>query len=304
MRNKPLILLSFFLLLTSCQSNSDKPTKGLKPLAKHVIMIGFDAMGSYSYDKAEMPNLKKLASEGAWTLDSRAVLPSSSAVNWASMLMSSTPSMHGYTEWGSRVPEIPSIAISQYGKFPSIYTQIREQMTGAKTAVIYSWEGIIYLLEEQIIDINIWTDANEEETAEKTAATILNEKPTFTFVHFDEPDHVGHRDGHDSPEFYEELKKVDMRLGKILQAVKDAGIEDETVIIVVADHGGINKGHGGKTMEEVRVPIFMKGPGIKVNYNIKSPVIDYDYGATIARILGIESHPAWRGKVIEEAFAE
>ncbi|WP_108822532.1 alkaline phosphatase [Dysgonomonas sp. Marseille-P4361] len=299
-----LLFTMLVFVLTGCQQVKEVEDVKIKPLAEHVVMIGFDAMGSYSYDKAEMPVLKDFASKSAWTLDSRSVLPSSSAVNWASMLMSSSPSMHGYTEWGSKVPEIPSIAISQFGKFPSIYTQIEEQLPGAKTAVVYSWDGIIHFLEDQIIDINICTKEDEDLTAQKAAETILNEKPTFTFVHFDEPDGVGHGAGHDTPEFYEELKKVDLRLNTILQAVKDAGIEDKTIVIVVADHGGIDKGHGGKTMEEVRIPIFIKGPGIKVNYNIKSPVIDYDYGATIARMLGIEAHPAWRGKIIEEAFVE
>lgn len=302
MRRITLLLLTVIpVFIFSCQ-NSEKQVQPLKPLAEHIVMIGFDAMGSYAYEKSEMPVLKKLASEGAWTLDSRSVLPSSSAVNWASMLMSASPSLHGYTEWGSRIPEIPSIAISQYGKFPSVYTQIREQMPEAKTAVVYSWDGIIYFLEDQIIDINICTDGNEEETATKAAETILKEKPTFTFVHFDEPDGVGHRDGHDSPAYYEELKKVDQRLDKILQAIKEAGIEERTIIMVVSDHGGIDKGHGGKTMEEVRVPIFIKGPGIKKGHIINDPIIDYDYGATIVRMLGLKPHAAWRGKVIEDAF--
>lgn len=300
MMNKQVTLLFLaVLLLTACQSGADKQPR---PIAEHVVMIGFDALGSYAYDKAEMPNLKQLASEGAWTLDARTVLPSSSAVNWASMLMSSSPTMHGYTEWGSREPEIPSIAISQYGKFPTVYTQIREQKPDAKTAVICSWEGIVYLLEKPIIDAVIWTEGQEEQTAAKAAETIVNEKPMFTFIHFDEPDGVGHRDGHDSPEYYEELKKVDQRLGVILKAVKDAGIENKTVVMVVSDHGGINKGHGGKTLEEVRVPIFMRGPGIKVNHQIQGSVIDYDYGTTIVRMLGVKPHEAWRGKVIEDAF--
>lgn len=300
MMNKQVTLLFLaVLLLTACQSGADKQPR---PIAEHVVMIGFDALGSYAYDKAEMPNLKQFASEGAWTLDARTVLPSSSAVNWASMLMSSSPTMHGYTEWGSREPEIPSIAISQYGKFPTVYTQIREQKPDAKTAVICSWEGIVYLLEKPIIDAVIWTEGQEEQTAAKAAETIVNEKPMFTFIHFDEPDGVGHRDGHDSPEYYEELKKVDQRLGVILKAVKDAGIENKTVVMVVSDHGGINKGHGGKTLEEVRVPIFMRGPGIKVNHQIQGSVIDYDYGTTIVRMLGVKPHEAWRGKVIEDAF--
>ena len=53
--------------------------------AKHVVLIGLDGWGAYSVEKAEMPTVKKLMAEGSYTLKKRSVLPSSSAVNWASM---------------------------------------------------------------------------------------------------------------------------------------------------------------------------------------------------------------------------
>jgi len=63
--------------------------------AKHVILIGLDGWGSYSVEKADMPVVGKLMEEGAYTLKKRAVLPSSSAVNWASMFMGACPELHG-----------------------------------------------------------------------------------------------------------------------------------------------------------------------------------------------------------------
>lgn len=269
---------------------------------KHVVVIGCDGFGAYAYHKAEMPNLKKLAQNGAWSAKARCVLPSSSAVNWASILMSASPTLHGYTEWGSKTPEIPSIVTSKYGKFPSIYTILREQMPQSKTAVIYSWEGIEYLLEKDIINFVIPTKSNEDLTADTTAAIIKREKPTFTFIHFDEPDHAGHSAGHDTPGYYETLKKVDERIGKIVKAVEDAGIMKETVIMVISDHGGIDKGHGKKSMQEVEVPIVISGPGIKKGHEMQDVIIDYDYAATIAKMFGLQTPQAWRGKAIEDAF--
>ncbi|WP_165021365.1 alkaline phosphatase [Dysgonomonas sp. ZJ279] len=269
---------------------------------KHVVLIGCDGFGAYAYNKANMPNLKKLAADGSWSLKARSVLPSSSAVNWASMLMSASPTLHGYTEWGSQTPEIPSAATSQYGKFPSIYTIIKEQLPQAKTAVVYSWGGIEYLVEKEIIDFVIPTNDNDNLCVDEAVTIIKNEKPLFTFIHLDEPDHIGHSAGHNTPEYYAELENVDARIGRIVQAVKDAGIENETIIMVVSDHGGIEKGHGGKTLYEVEVPIVMCGPGIKKGHEIKDVIIDYDYGATIAEIFGLKRPQAWRGIPISDAF--
>jgi len=181
---------------------------------------------------------------------------------------------------------------------------LREQIPKSKTAVIYSWEGIEYLLEKDIIDFVIPTKSNEDLTVDTTVTIIKREKPTFTFIHFDEPDHTGHGAGHDTPEYYAMLTKVDERIGKIVQAVRDAGIEKETVIMVISDHGGIDKGHGKKSMQEVEVPIVISGPGIKKGHELKSVIIDYDYAATIARMFGLKTPQAWRGQAIEEAFVK
>lgn len=294
-----LLLLALCFVLGACNSTPES-----KPLAKHVVLVGVDGFGAYAYHKADMPNLKKLASEGSWGVKTRSVLPSSSAVNWASILMSSTPTQHGYTEWGSQTPEIPSSVLSQYGKYPSIFTLIREQQPESKTAVIYSWGGIIHLLEEQTIDWKIGTEDSDDVAVEKATEIIINEKPLFTFIHLSEPDIAGHGVGHDSQGYYDELKRVDQRIGLIAKAIDDAGIAEETILMIVADHGGINYNHGGKDLMEVETPMVIKGPGIKANHEVTDQVLGFDYGITIARMLNIEPHKAWRGKVIEDIFIE
>ncbi|GHT41135.1 phosphodiesterase [Bacteroidia bacterium] len=292
---KGLTLLCLGLVLCAC----GRQTSGVK----HIVVIGCDGFGAYAYHKAEMPNLKRLAADGAWSVKVRTVLPSSSAVNWASILLGAGPTLHGYTEWNSRVPEIPSAAISQYGKFPSIYTLLKEQLPQSKTAVVYSWDGIEFLLETDIIDFVIPTHADEDLAADTAAIIIKREKPTFTFIHFDDVDHVGHHIGHDTPEYYAALTQFDARIGRVVQAVKDAGIESETVIMLVSDHGGVGKGHGEKSLLEVETPFVISGAGIKKGHEIEGVVIDYDFAATMAQIFNLQTPQAWRGKAIEEVFA-
>lgn len=288
--------LTAVLLLLSSQMNAQ-----LKD-AKHVLLIGVDGLGAYAIPQAEMPHLKSLMAKGSSSLEARSVLPSSSAVNWASMLMGAGPTFHGYTEWGSQVPEIPSIITTKNKLFPSIFSLLKDQMPDAKTAAIYSWGGIGYLLEKDVIDFVIPTKDDETLTVSEASRIIKDHQPVFTFIHFSEPDNVGHNIGHDTPEYYAELKKVDERIGKLIAAVKVAGIENETIIMVTADHGGIDKGHGGKSLVEVQIPWIIAGPVIIQNQKLESSIITYDTAATIAFILGLEMPQVWRGQVIKEVF--
>ena len=82
---------------------------------KHVILIGMDGLGAYAIEKADNPVMKQMMKDGSWTLEARSVLPSSSAVNWASMIMGAGPELHGFTEWGSQTPEVKPRTLDQYG---------------------------------------------------------------------------------------------------------------------------------------------------------------------------------------------
>jgi predicted AlkP superfamily pyrophosphatase or phosphodiesterase len=294
-------ILMFLLLASLTFSVKAQPKQ-----VKHVILIGVDGFGAYAIPQANMPNLKQMMKTGSWSLKTRSVLPSSSAVNWASMIMGAGPTEHGYTEWGSKVPEIPSATKTKYGLFPSIFSVIRDQKPKAKTAVIYSWDGIGPLIEKEAINFIVpgIKGYNEDFCADTTAAIIRKEKPMLTFVHFSEPDNTGHDIGHNTPAYYAELEKLDVRIGKILAAVKAAGIEKETVIILSADHGGVGKGHGGKSLAEVEIPWIASGAGVVANHEIQGVTITYDTAATIAWLLGLKEPQSWRGKPVYEAFKQ
>ena len=80
---KKLTFTLFIALAVACLFSVPCNAKGK---AKHVVFIGLDGWGSYSVPKADIPHIKQLMADGSYTLEKRTVLPSSSAVNWASML--------------------------------------------------------------------------------------------------------------------------------------------------------------------------------------------------------------------------
>ena len=149
MKRKNLFLLCLLLAAIPSTILASRP----KPKAGHVLVIGIDGWGSYSLAKAnDIPNIRMLMQQGCYTEHKRAVLPSSSAVNWASMFNGSCPELHGYTEWNSRKPEIPSVELWQSGIFPTIFSLLREARPDAVTGCLAEWDGIKHVVDSMAID--------------------------------------------------------------------------------------------------------------------------------------------------------
>jgi arylsulfatase A-like enzyme len=66
----------------------------------------------------------------------------------------------------------------------------------------------------------------------------------FFFIHFAEPDHLGHRYGENSQEYTDGIKSDDEWTGRIIAKLKELGIYDRTLIYITADHG-FNEGERG-----------------------------------------------------------
>ena len=67
------------------------------PKMKHVVMIGSDGFSAEVIVKnpGKFPNLERMMKDGSYTMEARTVLPSSSAINWATLLMGAGSEMHG-----------------------------------------------------------------------------------------------------------------------------------------------------------------------------------------------------------------
>lgn len=81
---------------------------------------------------------------------------------------------------------------------------------------------------------------------------------------------------------------LDGRIGAVLDKIKELGIEDNTYIVLASDNGyrhsfypGLSQPlHGGKWwiwQGGIRVPMFVKGPGIKPGSVCNENVINYDF---------------------------
>ena len=219
------------------------------------------------------------------------------------MIMGAGPEQHGIinNDWERDDHTLPPIVAGEEGIFPSIFGVLREQKPDAEIGAVYHWGGFGRLFEKKAVNYD-----KHFSTEDSTAADFINyiktKKPTFGFVHFDHVDHAGHHDGHGTPQYYAAVAKADSLIGEVLKSIKETGIEESTLVIVTADHGGIGKGHGGPTPEEGEIAMLLHGKDIKKGYKIEQQVYTYDLAATIAFAFNLTQPYAWIGRPIKPAF--
>ena len=276
-----LMAAAALLMLAGCAKNQE-------PV--HVVVFGLDGWGAYCVEQADMPNIRSLMENGAYTLQKRTMLPSHSATNWATQFMGVGPQVHGFTKCCSPKADMEPIFVNEYGIFPTIFRRLRDQRPEAKIGMLYDWKGLAAVVDTLAFDYREFSGPGEEgrrNTVEKAGAYIQEMHPDLLLVYFGEIDHVGHSAGHDTPEYYKAVKTIDMCIGDVIQSVKDAGIYDNTVFVVTSDHGGIGLGHGGINPLEMETPFVLCGKGIKKLGNLNKICVQVDVAPTLAAILGI-----------------
>ena len=98
--------------------------------------------------------------------------------------------------------------------------------------------------------------------------------------------------------YYGMISLIDHSVGRILSALRDSGMEDDTLVVFTTDHGDLLGDHGlylkGPTPYEalLRVGLLMRGPGIPKGGRIADPVSTLDLAATFADVAGTALVPA------------
>jgi predicted AlkP superfamily pyrophosphatase or phosphodiesterase len=296
MKRTIIAVLAFFsLALASAQQFTP---------VKHVLVIGVDGLSPKGIQAARTPNLNKLMKTGAYSFTAQSVMPSVSSPNWASMIMGATPVEHGITsnEWERTDIREKTYCNGEKGEtFPSVFRVIREKYPEGDIACFHDWDGFGRLVEPGVSTI-IADCRGEDKTAQEAAFYLTTHQPLFTFVHLDHVDHAGHDEGWYTPTYTQAVEKLDKLVGELTTALQKANVYDQTVILVTADHGGIDKKHGGDTPEERTIPWIIAGPGIKKNVYLTRPIQTYDTAATLAYLLGCPAPACWIGKPVMEAF--
>lgn len=278
------------------------------PRAKHVIFLGFDAMSSIGIQRSETPTFNYMIANGAVSLDTRCCRETSSSQNWMSMVCGAPLEMTGITsnDWErDSYTIIPSTA-NKIGIFPTVFDCIREQKPDARMEAYIEWGAETRMYDMSVFDKTLCSGNgvgyDAEQVLDAAFSSYLENEPDLLFVSIDVTDHAGHSYGHESQGFFDAVHRMDERVGEFLKELEARKMLDDAVIIITADHGGINFGHGGDSMEELRIPVIMYGKGVTKGKVMEHANMIYDNAATIAGLLGVKLPDECRGKFMMQAF--
>ena len=137
-------------------------------------------------------------------------------------------------------------------------------------------------------DANVTVDVNHY---------VNNYAPEFLFVQYNQADGAGESYGFTSTQYYDAIKWVDGEIGKIYDAYKQAGLLNDTLFIVTADHGGLGKKHGGVTDVEKTIMVAALGSTVVKGENKMEDMEIRDLAAVAMYALGYKSPETWSGRV-------
>ncbi|WP_114578713.1 sulfatase-like hydrolase/transferase [Saliphagus sp. LR7] len=109
--------------------------------------------------------------------------------------------------------------------------------------------------------------------------------------------------------YYGLCSAFDDSVDRLLGALEELGLAEETLVLYASDHGeplGDHEIWWKCCMYEpsVGVPLIARGPGVEAGATIDSPTSLLDVVPTMADAMGIKSDPRWRGQSLLPALTD
>jgi arylsulfatase A-like enzyme len=265
----------------------------VRPHINHVLIISEDGMRADAVAKLHLHWHELLRKHGSYSLKAMTIRDASTLPAHASMLSGVGPDVHGLT-WNTWAPSRGFI------KAPTIFTHAQE--AGLSTAFFTGKSKLRHIVPPGTVGVYERPGYYCKKVAEEAATYLGTEKPALAFVHFSDPDELGHSHGWMSKKQITAIHDSDRCLGILYEGLEKAGLLEDTLIIVSADHGGHNRVHSGAKLIDREIPWIACGPGVREDFNIPAEISTVDTAATALYALGLPIPPELVGKPRAEIF--
>lgn len=291
--------------MASCAGSRDS---GGVPRPDRTIMFVIDGLASGVHEKIDMPALEALIGEGV--LFSEVYLP-----------LADHPEYSAEYPWKCSIPNPVMMSGSLFIGQDSIRESlIQHYFRERPTAFVLAAKPYTEVSEGFTIydDISNGTDSlitREDLVVERAMEIILRDNPEFMRIHCQSPGNGGNQTSldldapyandiyHPQSPYRIQMQFTDRELGRFVGWLREQGLWESTLLMVVGDHGQAPTGwhppylHGGNVTELVVAGIDGVDRGARYDY---AELIDLV--PTIAWLHGIETPRYSNGRVLEEIF--
>lgn len=244
---------------------------------RHVVVVSLDGLAAYLVDdpKVPLPTIRKLAREGA--IVDGGMIVSNPSVTWpnhTTLVTGVRPEKHGVLANGvlvrgaigmpttvdpnrdqSELVRIPTIVDAAHAAGLSTAeinwpcTRGSQALDDSFSDVPQSVQHMTPRLRTELVELGLLTDETDAAFksfssvgrdyiwTEAACHVIRQRKPNLLLVHLLNVDGIHHALGSQTTAGYTANAYADMCLARIVNAIEDAGIRDQTTLIVVSDHG-------------------------------------------------------------------
>ncbi|WML60762.1 ectonucleotide pyrophosphatase/phosphodiesterase [Neobacillus sp. PS2-9] len=246
-------------------------------LTEHLIIISFDCLSALDFPiLKDMPHFQTILNNGAYVENVKTIYPSVTYPCHATIVTGNYPNRHGVINNTLLQPGMVSPDWNWFRnciRGTTLYDEVKKaNMTTAallwpvtgKANIDYNmpeifanrpWHNQIvvslrngtprYQLELNQRFGHIRKGLNQPElddfVLESAVHTIKTKKPNLLMVHFTDLDTQRHFHGFSSEEAMAALKRHNHRLGRIIDALKESGIYENSTIVALGDHSALDE---------------------------------------------------------------
>jgi hypothetical protein len=260
---------------------------------RHVVIISEDGLRPDALMDVLPPVHAELMKRAAYSLTAQTIRRASTLPSHAAMLSGFDVKEHGLF-WNSWHPDRGWIHV------PTIFDAAEQH--GGTTAAFVGKQKLEHIAHPGSVDHFSRPGYFCKKVVEEAADYLVKKRPQIEFIHFSDPDDLGHSDGWMSNPQLEAVRHTDLCLRTLLDATAASGLDKDTLFIISADHGGHGHNHDGKIKEDRLIPWIAWGPGVRAGHRITAPISTVDTAATALWALGYPNTPGAIGHPVMEAF--
>ncbi|MBC7885963.1 MAG: alkaline phosphatase family protein [Saprospiraceae bacterium] len=212
---------------------------------KKVLIIGIDGCRPDALMQANIPNIDILLDNSIYSLHALNDDITISGPGWSAMLAGVWSAKHGIHD--------NTFNGSNLVQYPHFFKRVEDFNPALQKESISQWGPINNQIVLNHADYKV-NPGNEMNVTSEAINRLTNHNPDVLFLHYDDVDHAGHDSGFSptNAAYLAAIEEVDQNIGMVLDALYDRPTynDENWLILISTDHGGINTSHGGNSIGE------------------------------------------------------